>query len=247
LLRGAFERWSVACMLCVLLPAGTAVAQVSGRIALVSDYRFRGASLSDGDPALQASVAYDASGGWYAGVFASSVRIESGRSGSDRSGSTSGTQLQLQPYAGYARRIDASTSWDVGVAYAAFLGNTDYDYPELHLGISRGRFSARLYYAPEYFGISSPVYYAEVDGAFPLSPRWRLLAHVGWLHRSASGEEDYYLERHRFDGRVAFAWTLAAFDLQVAWVFSDGQAGRYPAYPGARADDQWTLSVARSW
>ena len=32
-------------------------AQVSGSVGVVSDYRYRGYSLSDGDPAVQASVA----------------------------------------------------------------------------------------------------------------------------------------------------------------------------------------------
>lgn len=232
LLRGAFALWA-------LLSAGTACAQVSARLALVSDYRFRGVSLSDEHPAVQASVAYDHPDGWYAGAFASSIRIE-----------PSGTQAQLVPYVGYARRLRSGMSWDAGVEYAMFSGNTDYDYPEFHVGLTSSHLSARLYYAPRYFGVSTPVLYGEIDGAYPVSGKVRLLGHAGWLRRGDAGEFDEYLERHRFDARIGIGVASAGFDLHLAWVFTEGQSGRAPIY-GACDDcidrSGWVLSVSRSW
>src|SRR5439155_7805223 len=58
-----------------VLVAIEALGQVSGSASLVSDYRFRGVSLSQEKPALQLNVLYDDQSGWYAGAFASSVQI----------------------------------------------------------------------------------------------------------------------------------------------------------------------------
>lgn len=237
LLRGV---WLCVAFVWALLSAGTACAQVSARLALVSDYRFRGVSLSDEHPAVQASIAYDHADGWYAGAFVSSVRI----------GPDYDTQGQLVPYAGYARRLRGGLSWDVGVQYALFTGNVDYDYPEFHIGLTSTHLSARLYYAPRYFGVSAPVLYAEIDGAYPVSGQVRLLGHAGWLHRGSDGDLDEYLESHRFDVRIGMGMASAGFDLQLAWVFTEGQSGRLPVY--APCDDcidrsGWVLSVSRSW
>lgn len=232
LLRGAFA-WA-------LLSAGTACAQVSARLALVSDYRFRGVSLSDERPAVQASIAYDHADGWYAGAFASSVRI----------GPDYDTQAQLLPYAGYARRLRSGMSWDAGVQYALFSGNMDYDYPEFHIGLTSTHLSARAYYAPRYFGVSAPVIYGEIDGVYPVSSQVRLLGHAGWLHRGSASELDQYLERHRFDARIGIGVASAGFDLQLAWVFTEGQSGRLPVYaPCGDCIDRsgWVLSLSRSW
>ena len=68
MLRGAVALWTLLC-------ASEACAQVSGSVTLVSDYRYRGISLSDGRPTAQLSVAYDRPDGWYMGAFASRVRL----------------------------------------------------------------------------------------------------------------------------------------------------------------------------
>ena len=46
-----------------------AAVTVTGNVALVSDYRFRGISLSGGDPALQGSINLNHESGLYAGIF----------------------------------------------------------------------------------------------------------------------------------------------------------------------------------
>src|SRR6266508_589758 len=54
--------------------ASVAAAQISGTVNLVSDYRYRGTSLSDDKPAAQLGLTYDDASGWYAGLSASTVR-----------------------------------------------------------------------------------------------------------------------------------------------------------------------------
>jgi len=230
-----------AVVLCAWLFACDACAQVSGSVALVSDYRFRGVSLSDRGPAVQASLAYDRSDGWYAGAFASTLRF----------GRTAQAHAQLLTYAGHAWRLRDGLDAEVGVDYSAFFGGASgYDYPELYAGLASDRVSGRLYYAPRYFDEETPVVYAELNLAQPLSERVRVLAHLGGLRRGTSAETDRGLEQHRLDTRLGLGASLHDFDLQLAWVRSEGETGHYASYPACPdcvQDDGWVLSVSRSW
>jgi uncharacterized protein (TIGR02001 family) len=219
----------------LLLCCAHARAQVSGRVAWVSDYRFRGVSLSQEQPAGQVSVNFDAADGWYVGAFVSSVKLHRDDS----------QHLQWLTYAGYSRRLTDSLRWEAGAEYIAFAGDSGYDYPEIYIGLVADRVSARLYYARRYFDDEASVLYLEANGAWPLSSRVRLFAHAGWLRRNESEESVHESEHERFDTRVGVGMTWRAFDLQLAWVSSDGQE----AYPYDLHTDRtaWVLSVARNW
>ena len=52
----------------LFLACGIAFAQVGGNIAFLSDYRYRGVSLSKEEPTLRLSVGYDDPGGWFGGA-----------------------------------------------------------------------------------------------------------------------------------------------------------------------------------
>ena len=77
------------------LVAADVAAQVSGTASLVSNYRFRGISLSDDKPAAQLGITYDDAQNWNAGVFASTVKFAT----------PSSLELQAIPFVGYALRI----------------------------------------------------------------------------------------------------------------------------------------------
>ena len=65
---------------------------ISGGVAGVTQYRFRGVELSDEKPALQAWVEVTHEGGVYAGAWASSI---------DGFGEIGGSNVELDLYAGY--------------------------------------------------------------------------------------------------------------------------------------------------
>jgi hypothetical protein len=233
--------------------APLAHAQVSGSVGALSDYRYRGYSLSDGDPAVQASIAYDATNGAYAGLFASSVRHDDGNG------------VQWIPYAGFARRDAQGRSWDIGVRYSHFGAAREFDYAEVHAGVALRRAALRVHYAPDYFGQVSNVYF-EIDGAVPFGERVRGLWHAGF---SRSGARDAYVyvprethgeystrgryerrtgDRTRIDVRAGIAIETKACDVQVAWVHVDGgETAPYalPWNPRDRAG--WVLGCVKRW
>lgn len=121
------------------MPAAAQV-DVSGETEIVSDYRYRGLSLSDGHPALQASVEAEGAG-FYLGGFGSWVPHSGGSTG-----------LELDATAGYRVALDARLTLDGGVAYYHYPRARDCDYAEASaaLGWERSDTNARagLAYAP---------------------------------------------------------------------------------------------------
>lgn len=205
-------------------------AQVSGTVTLASDYRFRGVSLSNDQPALQADVGVDDPSGLYGGLFASSVRLD------DR---VSAQGLVLA-YAGYARRVRDGLSVDAGASYAGFTGQTDYDYGEVHAGFTTERLDGHLYYAPDYFGQGRRTLYAELDGAQPVRESIRLVWHAGMLW-IAGGPPTH--PRTNADARAGVEFTLPPLRLQLARVLNQGPEAAYPVY-GQRDHGAWVATLS---
>ncbi len=96
--------------------------QVSGpfdiavNFAVVSDYRFRGVSLSDKDFAFQPSITVSHESGIYVGVWASNVAPNAG------------DDVEVDLYAGFAGG-DALT-YDIGATYYVYPGASGLNYYE---------------------------------------------------------------------------------------------------------------------
>ncbi len=124
-----------------LLAAAPAVAQeeeaessikVSGNVALVTDYRFRGVSLSGGDPAIQGGIDVVHDSGFYVGTWASSIQ-----------GGGPYGEVELDVYGGWTGPLADGVTLDVGVLYYLYptgddpVGvDTDTDYLEPYASIA---------------------------------------------------------------------------------------------------------------
>jgi uncharacterized protein (TIGR02001 family) len=219
-----------------------ALAQVSASASIVSDYRFRGVSLTDGRPAAQVDLAYDGASGWYAGSFLSNVKFDG----------ESCCSVQALAYAGAATRLDAGPSIDAGASYSSFPGNDEVDYYEVHAGIATDGLSARLHFAPDYFGRGVHTLYAQLDGHLPLDQGFQLRGHVGDLH-AVSGLPYARRGSHRnqADMRLGLAATVSRFSAEVAWVAVSRVSTAYTAgdYPVAPAQNRhaWLLRGSASF
>ena len=228
--------WPCAVAFWIALTSGDVSAQISGSLTLVSDYRYRGVSLSHNNPAAQVAITLDDASGWYAGAFASSVRL----------GNPSTPELQALAFFGYARQAPSGWSWDVGADYSAFTGSGGYSYPEVYSGVAFENVSARVYFAPRYFGHSGNAIYAELNVAQPLQDRVRLLAHVGIL-RSNGGDSYYGGSDHPvFDARVGIGIDLDPFQVQVSWVGISAASAAYPI-TGVRSRNGPVLTLSWSF
>ncbi len=164
---------------------------VSGRATATTDYRYRGVSQSDGDPALQGSFSLSHNSGFYGGVFASTL-TDNLRPGN----------LELSAYAGYSREIATATELDVGVQYYAFpnnegLSSADYVEPYAALRHTLGPATAEVgaAYAPEQdaLGGNDSLYvYGDLSAGLIILPV-TVNARVGYTSGAArfTGLSDY--------------------------------------------------------
>ena len=87
---------------------------VSGGIAVVSDYRFRGVSLSDKDFAVQPTLTLSHESGFYVGVWGSNVAENPGE------------DVEVDLYAGFAG--GDTVTYDLGVTYYMYPGVSAFNY-----------------------------------------------------------------------------------------------------------------------
>lgn len=156
--------------------------EISGNVALVTDYRFRGVSFSDGDIALQGGIDLAHSSGFYIGTWASSI-----------SGGTAYGELELDVYGGWSGDIAEGISFDIGLLYyiyptestANFPGiDTDYFEPYASIGFSLGPVSTTVGVAYAWdqssLGDNDNLYlYTDFEYGIPDTPL-TLTAHVGY-------------------------------------------------------------------
>ena len=100
---------------------------VSGSVALVSDYRFRGVSQADKDAAIQGGIAVAHRSGFYAGTWASNLAGW---------GTLGGSNAELDLFGGYTHRIGNGTI-DVGITWYMYPGGADTtDFAEPYVKLS---------------------------------------------------------------------------------------------------------------
>lgn len=150
---------------------------ISGNVGLVSDYRFRGVSLSDNTVALQGGFDLVLPSGFYVGTWGSSIEAVSGPTGGD-------SELELDYYGGYAFEAGMFT-FDIGVLAYTYPGAEDLWFYEPYgsatttLGVVT--LTGGVAWAPEQDNLADEDNtYFYLDGAMPLgdSP-FSLTGHVG--------------------------------------------------------------------
>ncbi|HET9427727.1 MAG TPA: TorF family putative porin, partial [Allosphingosinicella sp.] len=133
--------------------AGGGQSLFGGEITLLSDYRFRGISRSDEDPALQAAVTVFPFPGVYAGVRGTTLKGTDSFRERDPAFQDLG-DVELDLYAGYGAQLGGGFDVDAGLQYYVFAGGdgpTDYAEPYASLSYLIGPVSATAgaKYAPE--------------------------------------------------------------------------------------------------
>lgn len=216
---------------------GMLAAQVSGNVALLSDYRFRGESLTEGRPALQAGVNYDHSSGLFVGGLVSNVRIDPDVAG-----------LSAQVYGGYTRPIGERASWDVGIVTYVFPQPTagpNYDYTEAFVGASFGTLSSRLYYTNSYFGGGQAIY-LELNAVRAITEHITLTGHVGYLGLNQPREPTFSSQLAIVDFLAGINVDVSGFTLGLSVVGTNAKQNACPAGSG-RCTTTGVVSISHTF
>ncbi len=166
-------------------PGAAGALDIRVEAALLSDYRYRGISRSDEDPALQAALLVGHPSGFYAGVRATSLKGQDPfRLRAPGLGDLGDAQFDL--HAGYGTGLGAGFELDAGVEYHVFAGGegaTDYVEPYASLSYLIGPVyataGAKFAPAASATGDEEMLYlFGQADIAIPFRP-WRFSALVG--------------------------------------------------------------------
>lgn len=178
----------------LLIAATPALAQqpaldLVGEVDILSDYRFRGVSRSDEDPAVRGALTLFHSSGLYTGARASSLRGIDPYRGRDLG------DAQVDLYAGYRTALGGGFELDAGGTYYVFAGgNGATDYAEASASLSYligpAQLSGGARYAPAQAAIGDEdmlYLYGRAEVSIPFRP-WSLAAETGRQQSSAFGD-----------------------------------------------------------
>ena len=160
----------------------------SATVTAVSDYDFRGISLSSTNPALQASVDFAAENGFYAGAWVSNFDYGSAYDG----------DIELDLYGGFAGETGGGLGWDVGFVWYTYPDSSSsatkfkvYDYPEIYASIAYKQFKLKQWYTNDWSGSDMDEFYTEVSGAFELPAEFTLNLHAGYNWGEVFSSNEY--------------------------------------------------------
>jgi uncharacterized protein (TIGR02001 family) len=232
------------------LTSGIAYAQApasphtfTGKVALYSEYEYRGQSQTSEKPALQLTLDYAHASGFYIGTFITNIKWleDTGKVlGTDIDG-----KVEVDVYGGYKWAL--ANGWGLDVGYlryeypgsngvtGAFLKpNTD----EVYFGVSFGPATLKYSYGiSEIFGVidSKGSDYLELAVNHPITPKVTLNALVG--HQRYAGTQNGF-DNSNFDYTV---WKLGA-----TYDFGGGfTAGGY--YKDTNADAAYFTFLGKEW
>ena len=218
--------------------------EVSGNIALTSDYRFRGISQSDESVAVQGGFDVAFEQGFYLGTWGSSVDFDvndvNGEDAADGS-------LELDYYAGWSGPIgDTDFGIDVGYIYYDYPGDEgDFgDYQELYVGLSYADLGLTVAYSDDYYAETDEFWYIAGDYSFSLMEDLTVGLHVGYNMLEEDGgflatDEDAYT-----DYSVSVTYTWMDVDFSLAWVGTD--LDEEDVFDTDWADDTAVFTIAKS-
>lgn len=218
-----------AALLCAAAAANAG--EVTGTVTAVSDYDFRGVTLSAKDPALQASIDYAHDSGFYAGAWASNLDYGPGIDG----------DIELDLYLGWAGETAKEVGWDVGIVWYTYPDSSSSptaskisDYPDIYAGVSFGPVEVKQWYTDDYAGSKLGALYTELNYGFELPADFGLNLHLGYNYDN--GIIASYGSKY-FDFSVGVAKTLGNFDLELKFLGTDLDEADYGLSPGESFPD----------
>ncbi|TSB04808.1 TorF family putative porin [Sphingorhabdus contaminans] len=183
---------------------------ITGGITGVSDYRFRGVSLSDKDFAIQPTLTVKHESGFYVGVWGSNLA------------ENAGDDIEVDLYAGFSG--GDTVTYDIGATYYVYPGVSSFNYVEFtgKLGTTVGpaTIGGQLSYVPsqDNTGNTDNIYVAtNATIALPDSPI-SIVGSVGLEDGAFTGGSS------KLDWSLGLTANVAGFTLGASYVDTDRQS-----------------------
>ena len=191
--------------------APAAAADVSGELGPVSDYRYRGVSLSHERPALQGSISLDHPSGLYAQLWGSTLGH--------------GTDTEVDLTGGYQADLSEHLNIDLSGTWYAYPSGSDTNYVEgtAATTVSHGAASAKFgisFVPPQHLTTSNVYAFTEGSYEIPRTPV-SLTASLGYER----GGFDEVEHGGKWDWKLGAETTLNPAKLCLAYVGSNADGG----------------------
>ncbi|WP_288129220.1 TorF family putative porin [Microbulbifer sp.] len=188
---------------------------VSGNVALVSDYKFRGISQTDGGPGIQGGFDVVFANGFYLGTWGSNVDYAN--------------SLEVDYYGGFRGDITESLNFDVRYLYYDYPSTPDEaPYGEFYGELGFQGFTFGLAYSDDYYLETGKFLYTSADYGTELGG-FGLNFHLGhnafdsdkYLGGAGDSYLDYSATINRVWGGVDWTLSLVSTDLDKAECFGE--------------------------
>lgn len=164
--------------------SGSALAELSGNVGVVSEYLFRGLSQGSG-AAVQGGLDYAGESGFYVGTWGSTIGF---------GGSPGSTEVDV--YAGFGGEA-GSIAYDIGAIYYWYSEEDEVDQPdpsyntaEVYASLGFGPVTVGGYFAPDtYFGVDESAYGINLAFSAPVSDKLSFDAAI--QHNGGKGNEAF--------------------------------------------------------
>ena len=196
--------------LALMAMAPMAQAEVTLTPTIVSDYDFRGISLSARDPAPQLSLDWAHESGFAFGLWASTTDL----------GTKTNTEVDINP--SFSGGSDETVNWGVGMTYYTYVSESSLNYPEYWVGFSKP-FSDKFTLGAK-FWYSNDLNAANESGTYiELNARVELPKNFGLELHAARSDGDYW-DLVNGDGYTDFAVgvTYSWNDINFGLKYIDG-------------------------
>ena len=175
---------------------------ISGSLGVVSDYRFRGVSLSDKDFAVQPTITVSHESGLYVGAWASNIA------------NNPGDDVELDIYAGFAG--GDTVTYDIGATYYVYPGFSSANYIEFigKTGTTVGpvTLGGILAYAPSQDGTGNQ------DNLYVGGTASVAIPNTPLTLNSSLGLEDGAFGDNKLDWSLGVSASVAGFTLGASYV-----------------------------
>jgi uncharacterized protein (TIGR02001 family) len=191
----------------MLTAVSASAVEVSGNVAIGSDYFFRGVDQASG-PAISGGFDAGFENGAYVGVWASSVGF-----GADDAGNVGG--LELDYYVGYGGAISESVSYDLGYVYYGYPQNASAEeFEEFYGSVSYSDVTVGFATSNDWYNSTGSYTYFYADYGLALSEAYSLGFHYGTSSADDAANEyaDYSVSLSTEAAGLGFDLSLISTD-----------------------------------
>ena len=192
----------------LLLASATAFgAEISGNVALATDYVYRGISQTNEEATIQGGFDVEGESGFYAGIWGSNIAFDG--------------SVEIDVYAGYAGEFTEDLGFDVGVLHYEYpndAGPNDSSFDEVYGSLGYKDLTVGINYSNDFYFESGTSTYFYIDYALSLPNDFGLGFHYG--DQSISDNDTLGVPDYA-DYSVSLSRTWADIDFALTWFDTD--------------------------